>query len=233
MTPLWPVESWWTREPRSTQVTISMSWCGWVSKPAPASTTSSLLTSSSPWWVLARSKCWPKEKECLESSQPKLVLNRSSVRRTSTVGVRVTVLTVAVLSRTGVAAWLVVRRGPRGGRSSPNGLTGPAAGESGVLDRRDLELQDDLVADQDAASLQGGVPGDAVVLAADRDRALEAHAEVAERVGGGALELEGDGDRVGDALDGQVADELEGRLVELAHRGRDEGDLRVLRKGEE
>src|SRR5215210_1690226 len=233
MTPLWPVESWWTSEPWSTQVTISMSWCGCVSNPVPASTMSSLLTSSSPWWVLRRSKCWPKEKECLESSQPKLVLDRSSARRTSTVGVRLTVLTDAVLSRTWVelAGLLLQRR--RRGRPSPEGLAGPAAGGSGVLDRRDLELQDDLVADQNAAGLQRGVPGDAVVLAAYRHRALEAQPHVAERVGRGALELERDGDRVGDAPDRQVARQLEGRLVQLAHRGRDEGDLRVLGQGEE
>ena len=70
MTPLWPVESWWTSDPCSTQVTISMSRWGWVSKPVPGSTTSSLLTSSSPWWVFAGSWCGPNEKECLESSQP-------------------------------------------------------------------------------------------------------------------------------------------------------------------
>jgi hypothetical protein len=38
-----------------------------------------------------------------------------------------------------------------------------AAGWSGVLDRGDLEVEDDLVADQDAAGLERGVPGDAVV----------------------------------------------------------------------
>ena len=69
MTPLWPVESWWTSDPSITHVTISMSRCGWVSKPVPASTTSSLLTSSTPWWVLAGSKCGPNENECFESSQ--------------------------------------------------------------------------------------------------------------------------------------------------------------------
>ena len=41
--------------PSSTQVTISMSRCGWVSKPVPGMTTSSLLTSSRPRWVLAGS----------------------------------------------------------------------------------------------------------------------------------------------------------------------------------
>ena len=54
MTPV-PVESWCTSEPRSTQVTISMSRCGWVSNPVPGATMSSLFTSSSPWWVLAGS----------------------------------------------------------------------------------------------------------------------------------------------------------------------------------
>src|SRR4051795_6249047 len=209
ITPLCPVESWCTSDPCSTQVTISMSWCGWVSKPVPGSTMSSLLTSSSPWWVLRRSKCWPKEKECLESSQPKLVLNRSAARRTSTVGVRLTVLTDAVLSLSG--------RGR----------------ESGVLDGGDLELQDDLVADQDAAGLERSVPGDAVVLAADGDRAVEADPLVAVRVLRGALELEGHRDPVRHVLDGQVAGDLEGGLVHPADVRGDEGDPRVLLEREE
>src|SRR5215212_4537502 len=110
---------------------------------------------------------------------------------------------------------------------------GSPAGWSGVLDRGDLELEDDLVADEDAAGLERGVPGDAVVLAADRDRALEADALVAERVLSGALELEGHRDPVRHVLDGQVAGDLEGGLVDLADVGGDEGDLRVLLEGEE
>ena len=55
ISPECPVESWCTSEPSSTQVTISMSRCGWVSKPRPGRTTSSLLTSSSPKCVLAGS----------------------------------------------------------------------------------------------------------------------------------------------------------------------------------
>src|SRR6202012_5077902 len=58
---------------------------------------------------------------------------------------------------------------------------------SGVLDQGELELEGDLVADQDAAGLQGRVPGDAVVLAVDGDRAPEADPQVAERVLGRAL----------------------------------------------
>ena len=63
MMPLWPVESRWTSDPSTTQVTISMSRWGWVSKPAPGATVSSLLTSRTPWWVLAGSWWWPKENE--------------------------------------------------------------------------------------------------------------------------------------------------------------------------
>ena len=44
-----PDESRCASEPSSTQVTISMSRCGCVSKPAPGETMSSLLTSSTPW----------------------------------------------------------------------------------------------------------------------------------------------------------------------------------------
>jgi hypothetical protein len=53
-----------------------------------------------------------------------------------------------------------VDRLPTSGEQS--GMSG-----SGGLDGRDLELQGDLVANQDAAGLQRGVPGDAVVLAVD------------------------------------------------------------------
>src|SRR4051794_7067836 len=133
MTPLCPVESWCTSDPCITQVTISMSRCGWVSKPVPGSTTSSLLTSSSPWWVLAGSWCEPNENECLLSSHEMRVAKRSSAWRTSTRGLRVG----------------VVMSGPPGAGGRASGACG-----SGVLDRGDLELEDDLVADEDAAGLQ-------------------------------------------------------------------------------
>ena len=44
------------------------------------------------------------------------------------------------------------------------------AGRLGRLDRGDLELEGDLLADQDAAGLEGGVEADAVVAADDDDR---------------------------------------------------------------
>ncbi len=89
MIPECPVESWCTNEPCSTQVTISMSRCGCVSNPAPGRTTSSLFTSSRPWWVLAGSYFWPNENECFESSHEIFVASRSAERRTSTCGCKV------------------------------------------------------------------------------------------------------------------------------------------------
>jgi len=50
-----PVESSCTSEPSTTQVTISMPRCGWVSKPFPAVMTSSLFAMSRPKWVLSGS----------------------------------------------------------------------------------------------------------------------------------------------------------------------------------
>src|SRR5437763_1172714 len=63
-------------------------------------------------------------------------------------------------------------------------------GARSALDRGDLELEGDLVADQDAAGLERGVPGDAPVLAVHDDAALEADPAVARvqdvRAGQGA-----------------------------------------------
>src|SRR6478752_789965 len=54
---------------------------------------------------------------------------------------------------------------------------------SGVADRRDVELELDLLRDQHAAGLERGVPAQAPVLAVDAGATLEADAQVAERVG--------------------------------------------------
>src|SRR6476646_5629852 len=147
MTPLCPSESWCTSCPCRTHVTISMSRWGCVSKPVPGATMSSLLTSNSPWWVLFGSQCRLNENECFESSQPMRVLNRSSARRTSTEG------NVAVIVGLRLFVLVLVLR---------------------LLEGRDLELEDDLLADEDAAGLEGGVPADAPVLAVDGHVALQA-----------------------------------------------------------
>ena len=82
-----------------------------------------------------------------------------------------------------------------------------AAARGQALDGRDVERDLDLVADEDAAGLERGVPGQAVVLARDLERGLEAGARVAERVGRGAGELGGELDVAGHAVDGEVADD--------------------------
>ena len=82
---------------------------------------------------------------------------------------------------------------------------------SGVADRADVELELDLVRDEHAAGLERGVPGEAPVLAVDGDVTLEADPDVAERVLSGAGLLEDDRDRLGGALDGQVAGDASSR----------------------
>src|SRR6185369_12905819 len=76
---------------------------------------------------------------------------------------------------------------------------------SGGLDGGDVELDLDLVANEDAAPVERDVEGEAEVLAADGGPACEAGAVVAPRVLLAALELQGQVDRAGDVLDGQVA----------------------------
>jgi hypothetical protein len=109
---------------------------------------------------------------------------------------------IGQLTRTGQAP-------SRGSGGRPAGLTAAGTEGSRLLDGRDLDVEGDLLADQDAAGLEGRVPDDAVVLAVDRGLALEAGADVAVGVLGGADVSEGDGDRVGLVLDGQVAGEVE------------------------
>ena len=91
---------------------------------------------------------------------------------------------------------------------------------SGALDGRDVELEDDLVGDQEATGLQGGVPGQTPVLAVDRGLALEACAKVAEGVASRAGVLEVDAEGLGGALDGQVAGDGPVAAVALRRRWR-------------
>src|SRR5699024_1670830 len=86
----------------------------------------------------------------------------------------------------------------------------------------------DLVGDQHAAGLEGGVPGEPELLAGDRGLAGEARTVDAEGVGGRALVAEVELDRPGDVADGEIADE--GVACDL---GGDEADLREVLRIEE
>src|SRR3954451_5019639 len=103
----------------------------------------------------------------------------------------------------------------------------------GALDSGNVELELDLLADEDAALVEREVPGQVPVATVDRRFALEADAEAAPRVHRGASELPVDGDRVGLAVDGEVADQGEDVVVDLLDLGADEGDLRVVLEVEE
>src|SRR5690606_7473062 len=105
--------------------------------------------------------------------------------------------------------------------------TGAEGWSSGLLDRRDVELEVDLLAHEDAAGLQGGVPVHAPVLAVDGGLALEADALVAERVDGRAGVGEVDRDGLGRALDGEVTGDPVLGVAELLDLGAAERDLRV------
>src|SRR3954465_797799 len=90
------------------------------------------------------------------------------------------------------------RRRARGG-----GQGGPYSG--GAEHGLDLELDGDLVADDDAAAVHRHVDVDAVGLAGDLGLGGEACARAAVGVRTEAVELQLQGDRLGDALDREVA----------------------------
>src|SRR5215217_681786 len=74
-----------------------------------------------------------------------------------------------------------------------------------LADQLGLDLEADRLGQQEPARLQGGVPGQAPVLAVDlRDHPGEADALVAPGVDGPAEELQVHGDRAGGPLDGQL-----------------------------
>src|SRR5215467_309367 len=78
-----------------------------------------------------------------------------------------------------------------------------------VEDGLGLDVDGDLVADHDAAALDGRVPADAEVVPVDDAGGGEARPRAAPRVGGEAAQLDLEGERLGDAADGQLAVDLE------------------------
>src|SRR5215211_2509775 len=78
-----------------------------------------------------------------------------------------------------------------------------------LLDGLDLELEAGLLAYQDTAALERGIPGEAELLAVDLGAGREAGPAAAPRVGRPAVVLDVEHDRPGYAVDGQVAGERE------------------------
>src|SRR3954454_20450787 len=98
-------------------------------------------------------------------------------------------------------------------------IAGPVEGSpGGAADGRDLELENDLLTYQDAASLKRCVPVHAPVLAVDRGLPFEPDAMVAKGIhrGTGVFELDGNG--LGHALDREITGDLEGVVRRRFHR---------------
>ena len=104
---------------------------------------------------------------------------------------------------------------------APTGDAASAQRSGSGLDQLDVQDDLDLLAHEDAAALDGDVPGQAEVLAVDLGGRLEAGAGAAPRVGRDAGEVQVEVHLAGDALDGEVAHELVG-----GHRGGGEGHHR-------
>jgi hypothetical protein len=103
-----------------------------------------------------------------------------------------------------------------GGLVLTGGLGRIGGGRLGdVLDQGELELERDLVADEHATGIELRIPGHAPVLAVDAARALEAGAQVAERVGLDADELERDRHGLRHVTDRQITGDDIGAFVHL------------------
>src|ERR1044072_3848031 len=103
----------------------------------------------------------------------------------------------------------------------------------GGLDRRDVELELDLVGHGEVAAAEDHVELHAVVAAAELAADVEADAAVAERGGLRAAELGLERDRLRDAVHREVAGDLVGVLVDGLEARRLERDLRVALDVEE
>src|SRR6478609_11381872 len=94
---------------------------------------------------------------------------------------------------------------PRGPRAEARSPRRRSFGSGGAEHGLDLELDGDLVADDDAAAVHRHVDVDAEGLAGDLGLGREAGARAAVGVRTEAVELQLEGDGLGDALDGEVA----------------------------
>src|SRR6266478_813787 len=113
--------------------------------------------------------------------------------------------------------------------SNAPGKQSPRSGDRGLACRDGLHRQFDArrLADEDAAGLQGDVPGEAEVFAVDLGGRAEADALVAHRGSAAAVEVDLESDGLGRAVHGQVPDNFPGVVAQGLHRGRCERDRGV------
>src|SRR5439155_20242489 len=104
------------------------------------------------------------------------------------------------------------------------------SGDLRVARRDGLHRQFDArrLGDEDAAGLQGDVPGEPEVFAVHLGGRAEADALVAHRGRAAAVERDLESDGLGGAVHGQVPDDLPGVVAPGLHRGRCEGDGGVV-----
>src|SRR3954453_22966893 len=133
--------------------------------------------------------------------------------------------------------WTAPRRSVAGGGAAGpggGGRPGPrrwrrgrwwSGSRSRLLDGGDVEAELTLVGHEHVARAEHLVELHVEVGAVELAGDLERDALVAPRVGLGALDLRGQRDLAGDAVHREVADDLEGVLVERPDRGRAERDL--------
>src|SRR5438552_16242401 len=103
------------------------------------------------------------------------------------------------------------------------------------LGRDGLDGQFDAggLADEEAAGFESHVPGEPEVLAVHLGSGAEADALVAHGGGAATVEVDLEGDGLGGAVHGQIADQLPGVVAQWLHAGRREGDRRVVLDVEE
>src|ERR1700733_8083161 len=139
-------------------------------------------------------------------------------------------------------------RPSNGTTSTPSGASSAAARSSAVLcdaarrlpemvricmglcglDRGHADEQLDLVGHEQVAVRERLIPLEVEVAAVDHARELEADALVAPRVGSAFADDAGELDRLGDALDRDLAVETDLAIIKRLAGGRGERDLRVV-----
>src|SRR5207244_2325823 len=103
--------------------------------------------------------------------------------------------------------------------SNAPGKQSPRSGDRVLVCRDGLHRQFDArrLADEEAAGLQGDVPGEAEVFAVDLGGRAEADALVAHGGSAAAVEVDLQGDGLGGAVYGQVPDNLPGVVAQGLH----------------